>query len=101
MYIYNVTTKITADIIEEWIKWQQQEHIPEIMATGLFTEYRFFRLLEEDETEGPTFIIQYVTDEMSKYSQFVKDHAPALRQKALSQWGDRFIAFRTVMQTVH
>ena len=62
MLIYNITIKVDHSILEEWIKWQMEEHIPEIMATGLFDRYKFFRLLEQDDTEGATYIIQYLTD---------------------------------------
>ncbi|MGE5521009.1 MAG: DUF4286 family protein, partial [Candidatus Dadabacteria bacterium] len=48
MIIYNVTTKINASVADSWLRWMQQEHIPEVMDTGCFSEYRFARLLEQD-----------------------------------------------------
>ena len=45
MLIYNVTIKVDRIIAREWLQWLQQEHIPAIMATGCFTEYRVVRLL--------------------------------------------------------
>ncbi len=70
------------------------------MATGLFDSFKFFRLLEQDETEGPTYIVQYFISSRDKYDQYIKEHAPALRKKALDKWGNRFIGFRTLMETV-
>ena len=37
----------------------KEEHIPEVMSSGQFSDYKFFRLLEQDETDGVTYIIQY------------------------------------------
>jgi hypothetical protein len=101
MYIYNITTKVANSIVEQWVQWQQQENIPEVMSIGLFKEFRFFRLLEQDDSEGATFVIQYFTDDLFKYSRYVEEHAPRIRAKAFNRWGDKFIAFRTIMKTVH
>ncbi len=54
MYIYNITTKVHTSIHEAWVEWMKMHHIPQIMATGCFTESQFVRLLELDDSEGPT-----------------------------------------------
>ena len=100
MFIYNLTNKVDNSIAEEWMKWQTEEHIPEIMSTGLFDEYKIFRLHNQDETEGQTFIIQYYTDVKEKYEEYIKKHAPELREKAFKKWGDGFIAFRSLLEAV-
>ena len=100
MYVYNITIKIDPQIEADWIKWQKEEHIPEIMATGLFSEYRFFRLLEQDETDGLTYIVQYFTSSLEQYKKYIEEFAPITRNNAIKKWGDRFVAFRTVMQSI-
>jgi len=100
MIIYNVTTKITPDIHESWLQWMKETHIPEIMATGLFHDYRICRLLEQDDEEGPTYVVQYFTDSLENYHTYLQEHAPLLLQKSYTQFGDRFVAFRTAMQVV-
>ena len=100
MFIYNITIKVNNAIVEDWMTWQYEEHIPEIMATNLFTEYTFFRLLEQDESEGPTFVLQFHTASRKNYDQYIQQHAGLLREKALKKWGDRFIAFRSLLESV-
>lgn len=100
MIIYNVTTKVTPTIHQIWLAWIKQEHIPEVMNTGLFHDYRICRLLEQDDSEGPTYTIQYATDTLENYYTYIQEHAPLLRQKAFDTFGDQFVAFRTVMQVV-
>jgi Domain of unknown function (DUF4286) len=100
MIVYNITMKVETAIAGEWIKWQREEHIPEIMATGLFESYKFFRLLEQDETDGPTYIVQYYTSSSEKYNRYLSQNAPVLRKKATDKWGSRFVAFRTLLETV-
>lgn len=100
MIIYNITIKVNNSISDEWLKWQLEEHIPEIMSTGLFDQYKFFRLLDQDDTDGPTFVLQYYTGERKYYDQYIKEHAPKLREKAFIKWGDGFIAFRSLLESV-
>ena len=100
MLVYNITLKVDPSIVEEWLAWQKEAHIPEIMATGKFDSYKFFRLLEQDETDGPTYIIQYFTSTKERYQQYIDGHAPLLRQKANDKWGNRFVGFRTLMELV-
>jgi hypothetical protein len=101
MLIYNVTIKITPNIHEAWVKWMQEKHIPEVMSKGCFTEYRFVRVLEIDDSEGPTYATQYFADSKANYNRYIELYAPDLRKDVLDNWGDQFIAFRSLMQVVH
>lgn len=100
MFIYNVTIKVEAPIADEWLQWMKEEHIPEVMATGCFEDYRIVRLLETDDTEGPTYAIQYNALSKAIYNQYINKYADALRQKTYDRWGQRFIAFRSLMQVI-
>lgn len=101
MLIYNVTTKVSWKIHEAWVAWMKEKHIPEVMEKGCFTQYRFARLLETDETEGPTYTIQYYAEGREPYQRYIEFHAPALRKDALDTWGDQFIGFRSLMELVN
>jgi hypothetical protein len=101
MICYNVTVKIISQIEEQWVKWMKEEHIPDVIGTGLFIEYKFFKLLEQDERDGITYVVQYFSPSNDLYKKYIEEFAPVLREKAFSKWQDRFIAFRTVMETVH
>ena len=100
MIIYNVTVKVEASIAENWLQWLLNEHIPDVMATKCFSEYKVVRLIEIDDTEGPTYAIQYHAETKSDYNRYIELHAPEMRQRSYEKWGDRFIAFRSVMQVV-
>jgi hypothetical protein len=100
MLIYNVTIKVSPTIHESWLEWMKKEHIPEIMATGLFHDYRICRLLDQDDSDGPTYAVQYFTDTLENYHTYLQEHASLLRQKSFDAFGDQFVAFRTVMQVV-
>lgn len=100
MLIYNVTVKVDWSIHDEWVKWMLNEHLPEMVNTGCFTNSKLMRLLETDENDGPTYAAQYFAEKKADYDRYIKDHSPAVRKKYSEKWGDRVVAFRTLMQVV-
>ncbi len=101
MIVYNVTTKVESAIREEWLKWLKEEHITDIINTGCFTKANILQLLETDETDGPTYAIQYYAESKALYNLYIEKFAGLMQQKSIDKWGGQFIAFRSVMQVVN
>lgn len=101
MIIYNVTTKIESSIKNDWVKWVKEKHIPEVIATGCFTHATFVQLLETDDSEGPTYAVQYHAESKALYNVYIEKFAAEMRQKAFDKWSNKFISFRSLMQVVH
>lgn len=100
MIIYNVTIKLEEAIHEQWLQWLQAEHVPDVINTGCFTKATVLRLMEIDDSEGPTYAIQYFAESKASYNRYIEKFAPEMRQRSFDKWGNRFIAFRSVMQVV-
>ncbi len=100
MIIYNVTVKVEASIADAWLQWLLHEHIRDVLQTKCFTDYKVVRLLEVDDTEGPTYAIQYHAATKADYNRYIELHAPEMRKRSSQKWGDKFIAYRSVMQVV-
>lgn len=101
MIVYNITNKIHPSIEEEWIRWQKEEHIPDVMSSQKFIEYKFYKLLEQNEDDGLTYVVQYSASSIEDYKDYITNWAPLLKEKSIKKWGNNFIAFRTVMQIVN
>jgi len=101
MILYNVTIKIDKTVEKEWLEWMKTRHIPDVMATGEFSDYRISRLLEPVEAEEePVYVIQYMCSNLHKYNHYILHHAQRLREEHALLFRDYFVAFRTVMETV-
>jgi len=100
MFIYNVTSKVDHSISAAWLQWMKEEHIPDIIATGCFTKAKLLQLLETDDSEGPTYAIQYTAESKASYNRYLEQFAAVMRQKAMDKWGNKFIAFRSIMQVI-
>jgi hypothetical protein len=98
--IYNVTIKIDITIASQWLAWMQEEHMPEVLSTGLFDQYELYELIEPEDTEGKTFVAQYHTNSVKRYEDYITLYAPRLREKGFEKFGNQFIAFRSVLQKV-
>ena len=101
MIVYNVTNKVEQSIAEEWLQWMKDVHIPDVLSTGCFETAGILRLIEVDESDGPTYAVQYRAASKAMYNQYIELHSTGMRQKAMDKWGNRFIAFRSVMEVVH
>lgn len=101
MIVYNVTIKVTHAIHTDWLQWLQAEHIPEIIKTGCFTKAIILQLMEVDDSEGPTYAVQYIAESKGLYNNYIENHSAVMRQKSFDKWGDQFIAFRSVMKVIN
>ena len=100
MIIYNVTINIHESVHDKWMIWMQHTHIPEILATGKFTNARMVRVLVEEEMGGLTYSVQYTTDSRETLQKYYQEDAPALREEGLKLFGDKMLAFRTELEVI-
>lgn len=97
--IYNVTINVDDDVREEWLHWMRTVHIPDVMATGCFTECKFCRLLLKEE-KGTTYAIQYTAARMEDFERYQINYAAELQKQHTERFGDKFVAFRTLLEQI-
>lgn len=101
MIIYNVTVSVDSAIETEWIQWMKEEHIPEVLATGMFTNYRMLKLLNDSpDVTGITYAVQYEAETIGHLDRYLEAHAAELRQRHMLKYGTQTVAFRTVLEEV-
>ena len=100
MYTLNITSKVENDINEDWLSWQKEEHIPAIMETGCFQSFRFHQLIEQEESEGKTYVLQLVAGSPEKYREFIDIFEESLKVSCFSKWGENYFEFRSLLQNI-
>jgi hypothetical protein len=98
--IYNVTFKVDILIADVWLRWLLQEHIPEIMQTKCFADYKVVRLLDVDDTEGPTYAVQYSAHSKADYNRYREMYLPGVNKRSFEKWGEQFFSFGSVMEVL-
>lgn len=99
MIIYNVTINIEKEVHDEWLKWMREEHVPDVMKTGLFIENKICRLLV-DEEQGITYSFQYTAKNMQDYERYRSEHAPRLQADVKRKYDGKFVAFRSLLEVI-
>lgn len=94
MLFYVVRISLAADAVPEWLDWMLHKHIPDVLATGAFEDYRLYRLLPEETGPQITFIIQYRCRSQAALDDYLSHHAPALRRQHEERFTNRFQAQR-------
>lgn len=100
MYIYNVTINIDESVHEQWLTWMQKTHIPEMMATGKFTQAKMCRVLVVEEMGGFTYSVQYSVNSKEILQKYYQEDAPRLRQDGLQLFSDKMLVFRTELEVI-
>ena len=100
MFIYNVTTKVSWSINEIWLKSMKHEYMPAMLGTGCFSNYRLSKLHEQDDEEGPTYVVQYYTESKALYNKYLELYANEFRKEYAEKWGNSLVDFRTLLEVI-
>jgi phosphoribosylamine-glycine ligase len=100
MILYNVTINIHESVHDQWMRWMQEKHIADVLATGKFSAARMVKVLVEEDMGGTTYSIQYTTDSKETLQRYYDEDAPRLREEGLQLFGDKMLAFRTELELI-
>ncbi|MGB0868691.1 MAG: DUF4286 family protein [Flavobacteriales bacterium] len=95
--IYNVTVNISDTKHEEWVLWMLETHIPDVMKTGKFLDYRFCEVVSDDP-EGTTYSIQYSCENRAILDEYLMNHSPELQKEHKEKFEGHYVAFRTLLK---
>ncbi len=100
MVIYNVTTHVEPSVLEDWLMWMRQNHLPELLATDIFKEIKIFKVVNEQDQGGVSYAIQHIFDSEEKLKHFVKELGPVARKKSEERYGNRILYFETELHLI-
>lgn len=100
MVLYNVTVGIDPDIEKEWLSWMKSHHIPAVMATNMFSEYKIFKVLSQEEEESISYSVQYFAEKVDMVVKYLNDYAPPIVAEHHKRYQNRHVAFRTLLEEV-
>lgn len=101
MYLYNITFNIDENVVQEWLKWVQSEHIPEVLNNSPFTQARLIKVLIQEEMGGQTFSIQYEVAELTYLELFFKESKFDMFAEMKRLFSGKFVSFSTELQVIH
>ena len=99
MIVYNVTVSVEESITKNWLNWMKNKHIPEILSTGYFIKAQINQVITNDDINN-TFAIAYSCENLKDLHQYQIKFSEKLQKKHLKKYGDKAIAFRTIMHVI-
>jgi hypothetical protein len=100
VFLYNVTIGVDQDIEQDWLQWMREVHIPDVLRTGMFTEYKMYKVLHDNNDGTISYSIQYFATSLENVLQYLEVFAPALVESHREKFRDKHVAFRTLLEEV-
>lgn len=101
MFIYNTTVKVDAAIADSWLYWLLHEQAPAILDTNCFIKYQVVKILELDDSEGPTYAVQFYASNMDDYNRYLNEFSDQFGTASANKWGPQLVAFQSLMEVVN
>lgn len=99
MIIYSVTNAIDASIEEEWVRFMQETQIPLFMKTGLFTDYRFVRIIPSQGVDL-SYNLQLRCKGHSELNEFRSKNEPMMENLIQQNFEGKYASFHSVLDQV-
>lgn len=96
MTTYIVKLTLNSTIYENYLKWLETEHVPEVLSCPGFIEAELLLDKNEPELEKSHICTLYRLRSQEDLDHYLTNFAPSLRQKGLDRWGGQFTAEREI-----
>lgn len=101
MLLYNVTIGIDKGVEFEWLFWMKTEHIPEVMDTKLFVDFKIYKVLHDQDDGNVSYCVQYFAENLDHVTTYFEKFAPAILEKLRQRFRDKHVAFMTLLEEVN
>jgi len=100
MLLYNVTFGIDKVIETEWILWMKSNYLPSVIRTGLFMEYKMYKVLTHDDETSVSYSVQCFANNIENVLEYLNEYAPQLTELHREKFKDRHVAFNTLLEEI-
>ncbi len=100
MLLYNITFGIDKGIEEEWIAWMKENYLPEVLKTGMFSDYKMYKVLTNDDETSVSYSIQCFSSSIEEVLRYLNEFAPALVEVHRARFKDQHVAFNTLLDEI-
>lgn len=100
MIIYNVTCNVDSEIVEDWLAWMKETHIPDVLQTDFFIKATINRILSEEDNQY-TYAIMYYCVNFQALKDYQKTCSNRLQDDHFKRYGNKVLSFRTVLREIN
>ena len=100
MILYNITFNIETEIKDNWLQWMKDKYFTYILDTGLFSDIKLFRLINEPENQGLTYSVQCFSESLEKVNTYLEVFAPKIVDWHNQTFKYKHVSFMTILESV-
>lgn len=98
MYLYNITYRVENTIHDSWREWLLEKNIPDIMALGLFSSFKFCSLLGEENVDAQTFALQFHCEHFETFLKYRDGQMASFFENQISLFGEDVLTFSSLLE---
>lgn len=99
MILHNITSQVVPEVESEWMEWMQNTHIPNVLASGCFTQATLLKV-HADTPDFKAYAVQYTAASKSDLERFLTSVAPELTQQIKAVFGENVLHFSTQLELI-
>ncbi len=98
MILYNTTFLVEDAVLDDFIKWVKDDHLPTCEDLSLLEGQKFFKLLHNEEDGAGTYCIQYFLSSDVAYNKFVNEDDYEIKRSLTKLFGQQIVFFSSTMK---
>jgi hypothetical protein len=98
MILYNITFKVEPESVADFKFFLAESHFPVLDDRKEILRYEFFRLLNQDDSDGLTFTLQHFLPDLGTYNHFIAFIDSKFKQQLWKEFGEKVLYFCTVLE---
>lgn len=99
MYFYSMSIVIEASNELVWLNFAKSNFIPKFMEKGNFTDYRFTKVLTQDQPD-PTYNIQFEVNNTQEMNLFLQSEGKRIHNEMVNQFNGKIAVFSLLLQDI-
>jgi hypothetical protein len=100
MLLYNITVGIDKEVELEWKAWVLEFYIAAAMRTGLFTDFKFYKVLTHDDEMSVSYSIQLYSETIDNVVIYLEKFAPLIVEEQRTRFLNKHVVFNTLLEEV-
>ncbi len=100
MLIFNTTYLVSDKVYGSWMKWIQEQHIPFMLDSQLFSLPQVAKVLSNEEQEGTSFSVQFHVQDMEALRRWNQKYGEVFKTDFSKQFSTEALFFTTVLELI-
>jgi len=101
MLLYNETIGVDKDCEVEMLAWIKNKYIPAVMTTGLFNQFKIYKVLTHEDENSTSYSVQFFSNSIDEILKFINEHSKPFLEEQQFKFKDKHITFRTLLEEVN